>query len=207
MVTDAISVAAGNTHSCALSRTKTVVCWGMSNYGQAGVAPGPNPVPPTVVAGLADVAVLTAGGDHACAIKADASVWCWGRGDSGQLGFGTTPSGGGLAQPVEIPQFRSVTSVVAAATDSCAIAGGGIAYCWGSNRYGQLGNGTTNGTGKPVAVLKLTGVAAIDAGDHHACAVLGDGSAYCWGSNQWGQLGNGVPLLNAQPRKVALECP
>jgi alpha-tubulin suppressor-like RCC1 family protein len=207
MVGDAVAVGAGNSHGCALGRNKQVICWGMSNYGQAAVAPGPAAVPPTPVAGLSDVAALAVGGDHACAVTTAGVLWCWGRGDSGQLGFGgTTTQGQGLSQPLAIQNFGPVAAASAAAGHSCAVVGG-AGYCWGSNRFGQLGLGTTMNSPKPAAVIKLPGAVAIDGGDRHSCAVLTDGTAVCWGSNQYGQLGNGAPLEHPQPTRVALECP
>jgi alpha-tubulin suppressor-like RCC1 family protein len=201
-----IQVGAGNTHSCALSRGQQVTCWGGSTYGQAGVGPGPMLVAPTAMTGLPPVTALAIGGDHSCVVGPDGIVRCWGRGDSGQLGFGTTPSGAGLAQPVAIENFGPATALVAASGHSCAVVAG-AAFCWGGNRWGQLGHGKAGGSNKPVAVLKLSGVVAIDAGDRHSCAILADGTGYCWGGNQWGQLGNAVVLDRIAPTKVALECP
>jgi alpha-tubulin suppressor-like RCC1 family protein len=201
-----VQVGAGNTHTCALSSTQQVTCWGSSNYGQAGVGPVMTPVPPTAVAGLPPVTAMAVGGDHACVIAADGKVRCWGRGDSGQLGFGSTGNGTGLTQAVAIENFGPATAVVAASSHSCALVGG-IAYCWGSNRWGQLGSGKAASSSRPGAVVKLTNVATIDAGDRHSCAVLSDGTGYCWGGNQWGQLGNDLRLEKVTPTKVTLDCP
>ena len=208
LVGEFAQVGAGNTHTCALSRTQQVTCWGGSNYGQAGVGPltTPTPVAPTLVAGLPAATAMAVGGDHACVIAPDGKVRCWGRGDSGQLGFGSTAAGTGLSQAVAIENFGPATAVAAASSHSCAIVGG-VGYCWGSNRWGQLGSGKPAGSSRPGAVVKLMGVAAIDGGDRHSCAVLADGSGYCWGGNQWGQLGNDVVLEQIHPTKVTLECP
>jgi alpha-tubulin suppressor-like RCC1 family protein len=70
----------------------------------------------------------------------------------------------------------------------------GRVKCWGSNDYGQLGNGEL-GSGKeraaPVDVANLTDVVALAAGNDHTCALLSGGSVKCWGSNDYGQLGTG----------------
>jgi alpha-tubulin suppressor-like RCC1 family protein len=204
-VSDIVQVGAGNAHSCALGRDGQVICWGMSNFGQAGIAPpGTMPVPPTPLAGLSDVNALALGGDHACALTGAAVLWCWGKGDSGQLGFGTIP---GLAQPVAISNLGPVSAVSAASNHTCAVAGG-ASFCWGQGRFGQLGGGNTSSINKPTAVMKLaTGVVAIEGGDRHSCGLLADGTAHCWGSNQFGQLGTGVPLERTMPVQVTLECP
>jgi alpha-tubulin suppressor-like RCC1 family protein len=207
---DFVQVGAGNTHTCALTRAQQVVCWGSSVYGQAGVGPVATPVLPTAMAALPPVALLGVGGDHTCVVAGEVNVpptvRCWGRGDAGQLGFGTTANGTGLAQPVAIESFGPATALAAAPSHSCAIVGG-VASCWGSNRWGQLGTGKTANSSKPVAVVGLAGVVAIDTGDRHTCAVLADGTAHCWGANQFGQLGNGSALQRPNPVRVSLECP
>ncbi len=74
---------------------------------------------------------------------------------------------------------------------SCAIVGG-AAKCWGSNRYGRLGDGTTRiESNMPVQVVGLdSGVTAISVGTGHSCAVV-SGAAKCWGDNYEGELGIG----------------
>jgi alpha-tubulin suppressor-like RCC1 family protein len=202
-----VQVGAGISHACALSKTQQITCWGASNYGQAGVGPVMTPVPPTAITTLPPVMAMAVGGDHACAITAgDGKVRCWGRGDSGQLGFGNTTSGTGLTQAVAIENFGPATEVAVAPSHSCAVVGG-VGYCWGSNRWGQLGTGKAASNNRPAAVVNLTGVTAMDGGDRHTCAVLADGRGYCWGGNQWGQLGNDALLEQTHPAKVALECP
>ena len=72
--------------------------------------------------------------------------------------------------------------------------GGGAAYCWGRNNWGQLGNNSTVNSTAPVAVSTtgaLSGktVTSVGAGYAHTCAVASS-TAYCWGANGAGQLGN-----------------
>jgi alpha-tubulin suppressor-like RCC1 family protein len=68
---------------------------------------------------------------------------------------------------------------------------------WGSNAYGQLGDGTTFTRWLPVAVSALNTATQVSAGARHTCARISDGSARCWGSNGSGRLGNGANGGNA----------
>ena len=71
----------------------------------------------------------------------------------------------------------------------------GTARCWGDNRVGQLGNGTSIDGLKPVAVAGLssgTGAVALISGDEHSSALMANGTVKCWGENAGGQLGNGA---------------
>jgi alpha-tubulin suppressor-like RCC1 family protein len=90
---------------------------------------------------------------------------------------------------------RTVTPAITAGADySCASLANGTAKCWGFNRSGQLGNGTTTDALAPVTVTGLTTATAISAGWYHSCAVLADGTARCWGFNGYGQLGDGTNI-------------
>ena len=89
---------------------------------------------------------------------------------------------------------------------TCGILSGNV-YCWGSNAYGQLGNGTKTDSLTPVKVLKETGVLAgklvtdMFAAQWHNCAIS-EGEVYCWGRNNHGQLGNGTTTDSTKPVKV-----
>src|SRR5262249_46855556 len=89
-ITNAIAIAAGGYHTCALLLGGTVLCWGRNMEGQVGTATfGASVATPTVVAKITGAVAVTAGGYHTCAIKAGGSASCWGSNGNYQLGFVT----------------------------------------------------------------------------------------------------------------------
>ncbi len=174
---NAIAVATGGNHSCALLGDGSVRCWGHNDVGELGSASTgncnsttpdrANPCSTTavIVSGLAGVTAITAGGAHTCALLANGTVACWGRNDSGQLGVGTV-TGPSLClneapfapiacapTPVVIPSLQGVTAISAGGVHTCATLTDGSVRCWGSNIFGQLGNGTATDSPLPVPVI------------------------------------------------------
>jgi alpha-tubulin suppressor-like RCC1 family protein/PKD repeat protein len=85
---------------------------------------------------------------------------------------------------------------------ACARASDGTAWCWGFNRDGELGDGTTTNRPVPVRVRGLTDVSAVTASYFHSCARKTDGTVWCWGHNSMGQLGDGTLTDRTQPVRV-----
>jgi alpha-tubulin suppressor-like RCC1 family protein len=87
------------------------------------------------------------------------------------------------AEPSPLPSFVQVS---AGNTHTCAVTAAGAAYCWGSDEYGQLGNGpgVTANQSSPSPVITPPGVtwAQISASEPSTCAVTTAGALYCWGS-------------------------
>src|SRR6266513_1484452 len=93
-------------------------------------------------------------------------------------------------------------AVSAGVTHTCTLSRGGAAMCWGSNTYGELGNGTTTGSASPVPVAGGHTFSTIAAGGVFTCALEPNG-AYCWGDNTFGELGNGTAASSSFPVSVS----
>ncbi len=86
---------------------------------------------------------------------------------------------------------RSDLVITGGTAHACAIFDDSLVRCWGSNAYGQLGDGTRTDYTYPSPVAGLTDVVELAAGDSHTCALIADGTIKCWGDNSQGQLGRG----------------
>ena len=99
---------------------------------------------------------------------------------------------------------HAATPAVTASANSCALDVAGAVYCWGSNRYGALGQGMPTAQPLPAPVLGLApGLSAIAASGVHTCAIDGAGGLKCWGNNSHGQLGTGNATDSSSPVQVS----
>jgi alpha-tubulin suppressor-like RCC1 family protein len=183
-------------HTCSLSETGEVKCWGENVYGQLGDGTTTNRATPVVVSGLSagsGVTAIYAGGNHTCAATETGAVMCWGRNDDGQIGDGSTTN---RLVPVVLsglPMGNGPTTISVGSTHTCGLTSEGGVKCWGANNRGQLGTHSTNQR-TPVDVNELpagSGVTAISAGNEFTCALVA-GGLKCWGTNSLGELGDGT---------------
>jgi alpha-tubulin suppressor-like RCC1 family protein len=182
VVYSASSIAGGDSHTCIVTTTGGVRCWGYNYYGQLGGG--------SVKDALQDVQAVSAGMEFTCALTNAGGVRCWGLNDAGQLGDGTTTN---RDTPPSQDVLSGVQAIACGNAFACALTTAGGVRCWGLDNSGQLGvHGKGNGKlTKPSSSDVITGVKAIAAAGRHACALTTAGGVRCWGSNAAGQLGNG----------------
>jgi RHS repeat-associated protein len=153
-----IAIAANGDNSYALKSDGTVWAWGDAGYGQLGntsVIGSISSVP--VKVNISGVAKIGAGATHVLAIESDGSAWAWGNNNTGQLGDGGS-CGKTCTNPVQVSGLSGAAFVTGGYVHSLAAKTDGSAWAWGSNTYGQLGNGTTTVATKPVPVSGLSNV-------------------------------------------------
>jgi alpha-tubulin suppressor-like RCC1 family protein len=93
-------------------------------------------------------------------------------------------------------------SIVPGIVHSCGLSTDGIAYCWGGNAIGQLGDGTTTDRLTATRVATNVRFVSISSGGNHTCALTSAGVVYCWGANTYGQLGDGTVQNRLMPTAV-----
>ena len=201
----AVSVSAGDSHTCAVLDDGSLKCWGRNNYGQLGIGSTTQQTSPSTVflgTGRTPVSV-SAGSFHTCAVLDDGSLKCWGYNGNGRLGLGSTTQQT-TPQSVSLGTGRTAVSVSAGNYHTCAVLDDGSLKCWGANGSGRLGLGSTTQQTTPQSVSLGTGRTAVSvsAGSSHTCAVLDDGSLKCWGYNFYGQLGLGSTTQQTTPQSV-----
>jgi alpha-tubulin suppressor-like RCC1 family protein len=201
-------VAAGGFHSCALTPVGVAYCWGDNQFNQVGDGTNEVRMTPVVVSAPTGVKfrALTAGFWHSCALTTAEAAYCWGSNLDGALGDGTTTT---PRTPTSVATPAGVTfaAVTAGGNHTCGVTAMGVAYCWGENTYGGLGDGTTQQRTTPVLVQAPPGVAfvAVSAGGEHTCGLTARGAAYCWGLNGQGQLGDGTTTNRPTPVVVTAQ--
>jgi alpha-tubulin suppressor-like RCC1 family protein len=150
--------------------------------------------------------VLSAGDDATCAIAPLGRGACFGKQPptgvakdtscfNDRVPFGPFPC---TLIPLHIAGSLSLAAVSVGDSVACGVTTGNLAYCWGSNAYGQLGNGLSAvGTSlQPSLVvgagsLNAVSLTRVAAGRNHACGLSGSGKAFCWGRDNVFQLGTG----------------
>ena len=225
---------------CAVLANGEIECWGDNFFGQAGVITTPgqglstNDLNyPTNVNSLQNsmghFVEVAVGQQSTCALNSIGEVYCWGTQLVGQLGNGIEPTTDNTnlsrhsPSLVQLPDNTSAVSISASTGNNhrCAILNNSDTVCWGSNNWGQLGDGTAcfasggegyelpgyntgicsyspndgddSGKFTPVIVQFPDNKSAISisTGNQFTCAVMTDNSLYCWGKNDYSQLGQG----------------
>ncbi|MCC7535856.1 MAG: hypothetical protein IT379_06570 [Deltaproteobacteria bacterium] len=206
------SLGSGSAHTCAVTSTGAVYCWGSNERGQLGLGtadaePHPGAVAVSMPSGVLEI---DGGAFHTCARLAAGATWCWGAADLGQVAVDPAT----LSVPRDVLVPRMVEGLIAhdgypalaiSGDLGCARGDDGLLYCWGTNFNGELGRGTASvaptHTASPVIdtadSAPLRNASRLAVGRTHVCALLA-GRVLCWGANATGQLG--VPLASSSSR-------
>lgn len=207
------SISADALHTCALSTSGTIYCWGGDWVGTLGrgVLPSntskcslnysglvPCVSTPTPVAGeltFSSLAVTSGGAAlHTCGGTTN-GAYCWGGNGSGELGNGVV--NGFFRVPTAVASSSQYASLAIGRGVTCGVTAlSSFVDCWGDNAWGQLADpllsqkcggeiNNVQGTCSPVP-HRIPGAwrfPQITVAAGHSCALTAEGIAHCWGSN------------------------
>jgi alpha-tubulin suppressor-like RCC1 family protein len=215
-------VSSGVGHTLALKSDGTVWAWGDNSEGAIGIGTNtssnqlyPAQVRDTAGNPFVGVTAVSGGWRFSLALKADGTAWGWGWAVSGQLGnnnnANTLPfQPRNFPSPVAVlttsgAQLSGVNQILAGTDNGMARRNDGTVWIWGSDQFGQLGDGNVIYEGLVAKRLNdsvgaaITGVAQMAMGYRHALVLLNDGTALSWGQNLYGELGDGSYSTRTSP--------
>lgn len=199
-------VAVGTESTCALRTDRQVYCWGQASLGALGDGTDglerhvPAPVLVAPGAPLTGVTHISVGGGHGCAVTDTGHLYCWGRNVDKELGVFIAELRSLYAAQVKVsPTGAALDHIVlvsAGAGHTCAVEDDGQLWCWGSNNYGQLGNGSAlrDSFANPSRVQTSTSpptnlgdIASVSSGQYHTVARDRSGTLFTWGDRALGR--------------------
>ncbi len=155
------SISASDHKTCALTSEGTAFCWGVFRMGPSDLlATVTIPTPGGTWQASGDSALqftsVTTGEEHICGLTSARAAYCWGVGWEGQLGISRGLFGKlgkqGSNDPLPVEGKLEFAVLSAGFAYTCGVGSDGRAYCWGENKLGQLGDGTTKGHDQPKLV-------------------------------------------------------
>lgn len=180
-----VGLSLGNNHSCGMTATGEVWCWGANHNGEVGSGFA-RPLEPTphLLPNIDDAVGLAAGNSLTCALHEEGEVSCLGFNDDGQVGNGTTES---PVAPTKVLNLHNAVQVKTGAyNNACAVLDDGGVACWGFNGYGLLAldpesEDFVEFSSVPVAVEGVADAVQVSLSKINACALTRAGIVQCWG--------------------------
>jgi alpha-tubulin suppressor-like RCC1 family protein len=195
-ITHALAVQGGGQHVLWLMEDGTVEACGANGEGQLGI--GANPVTSAsarTIKSLSGVVEISAGEQSSCARTASGSVYDWGSDEHGQVGNGLEQEA--VDEPFHVPLPGAASEISCGGSlpsngHTLALVKG-IAYGWGDDASGQLGDGKTVNKLSPAEAVEVAslGLTQVVASGESSIGLAADGNVEAWGSNASDALGQG----------------
>uniref|UniRef100_A0A6N2NIX9 RCC1-like domain-containing protein n=1 Tax=Salix viminalis TaxID=40686 RepID=A0A6N2NIX9_SALVM len=137
-------IACGGRHSAVITDAGALLTFGWGLYGQCGQGSTDDELSPTCVSSLLGIRIEAVAGGlwHTVCVSADGDVYAFGGNQFGQLGTGGDQAET-LPRLLEAPSLENIhaKTVSCGARHSAIFTEDGKVFCWGWNKYGQLGLG------------------------------------------------------------------
>ena len=184
-----VSLALGDEHSCVLTDTPKIWCWGRGQGGALGNGDSGDEDTPVEVMSAENFVEIGAGRQLSCARTAGDAVYCWGANMDGQLGIGDL--GMMTANTPQLLPGVSFSNLGIGLAHCCGLdAANGEVQCWGNPGDYRLGNADDQNIAD-APVVNAANLQALDvsSGSNFSCAIGMDNRPYCWGDNTAGRSG------------------
>jgi alpha-tubulin suppressor-like RCC1 family protein len=195
-----VSVAGGARHSLGLKADGTLWAWGRNREAQLGDGTFTEKTGPVQIGSDTKWVSISAGELHSLALKADGTLWGWGYNSNGQVG--NAGEFGYSVNPTQIGSDAKWVSISAGVLHSLALKADGTVWAWGSNRLGQLGDGTTTDRNSPVQIGNDTKWVSVVASQDHSLGLKADGTLWAWGYNA---VGDGSATTQKEPVQIGTD--
>lgn len=178
------SISAGENHTCVVTSTDEIFCWGRNDFRQVDSnSSNPTIATPIQITELAGAEFVSAGGNHTCAINSTSNVLCWGQNQYGQTSVDPASTVNNYSPPTEIPGLTRITQIATGKFHTCTIAINNRVRCFGRNNENQVDQTTENYFLLSAIIPNLTNIIEINAQENNTCTRNIQGDLKCFGKN------------------------
>jgi alpha-tubulin suppressor-like RCC1 family protein len=187
-------VAAGNAFTLGIDALGRLFAWGLNDNGQLGQGNTIKRSSPVQIGSSSWSFVAAGNQKNAAAIDINGRLFVW-----GYSGFGQNGTTSNTSSPVQVgvgtswAQVSIDSAVLALTTD-------GSLYAWGSNIYGEMGNGVSDWTAHSSPVhIGTSSWSVVSTYAYTSAAIDSNGRLFTWGYNNFGQLGSNNLIDRSSP--------
>lgn len=184
----------------ALTSNGNLYSWGSNANSFLGFNSVLNVSVPTKVSSINFTKVTLGAG-----IASDGSLYCWGENPVGQVGDGTITTRSVPTAVIGGLTFKDINSWISYPLTGCrlGLTTSNVAYAWGGNSNGQIGDGTTTNRSSPTPVIGGLTFKKVIIGSSCAFGITTGDDLYAWGVNSSGQLGDGTTTSRSSPVQIS----